>query len=272
MHRYACSNREIADASKINLPGVSSAVFYGRGIFTTIAIYDSKPFQWSKHWQRLKEDARATGVDLSEVTEDRLISSLAEIIQINKVKAGRARISIFDQSHGKIWQFENREQSVFLITTANFRHPEKDLRLTVSPYPVNSKSPLAGVKSCNYLENLLVLEEAQRRGFDEAIRLNEKGEAVSAAMANIFWARDGEIFTSPLETGALAGTTRAFVTENFPVSEKKVLPEELKNAEEIFITSAGLGITRIESVEEKNFKCSDAFSDVHNSFREIIYK
>jgi len=269
MHKYACFNQKITPASKIRLAAVSSAVFYGRGIFTTIAIYNSKPFQWSKHWQRLTENAKIINLDLSEITEEKVSSGLAEIINLNNVKEGRVRISIFDESSSGIWQNENQKQSSFLVTSADFRLIPDFLRLTISPYPVNSKSPLAGVKSCSYLENLLALEEAKKRGFDEAIRLNEKGEVVSAIMANIFWIRGEEIFTPLLETGALAGTTRDFVLDNFQVYERKASPDELKNASEIFLTSAGIGLVKVESLENRNFTGSNVFSRIRKSFDEF---
>jgi branched-chain amino acid aminotransferase len=272
MHEYACFNREIIEASKIRLPAASAAVFYGRGVFTTVAVYNSKPFQWSKHWLRLMENAKIIGVDLSEIAENQIAGALSEIIGFNRVKQGRARISIFDLSAGGIWNIKSQRQNAFLITTADFRPTPSSCRLTVSPYPINSKSPLAGIKSCNYLENLLALEEAHNRGYDEAIRLNEKGEAASASMANVFWVRGEEIFTSSLETGALAGTTRSFILENFRVREKKASLEELKKADEIFLTSAGLGVVRAESFEERNFTLSNIFPRILDSFEQAVYK
>jgi len=47
----------------------------------------------------------------------------------------------------------------------------------------------------NYLDNVLSWEEAHARDFDEAVRLNERGEVVSATMANIFWVKDGAVHT-----------------------------------------------------------------------------
>lgn len=272
MHKFASFNNEITDASKIQLPAVSTAVFYGRGIFTTVAIYNSQPFQWVKHWRRLNGSAKAIGIDLPEIKEDQIARALSEIISINRIKSGRARISIFDQKQGGVWQIENSAETAFLITTADFRSFPNDLRMNVSPYPVNSKSPLAGIKSSNYLENLLSFEKAKKNGFDEAIRLNEKSETVSATMANVFWTRNKEIFTPSLETGALAGTTRAFVLENFRVREKTVSLEKLKDADEVFLTSAGLGIARVKEFEGRELKSSIAFSVILDSFNEFINK
>ena len=136
------------------------------------------------------------------------------------------------------------------MTTGDLREVPDKLRLTVSPFLVNSTSPLAGIKSCNYLENILALEEAKKRGFDEAVRLNERGEIVAACLANIFWRKNEQLFTPSLATGCLAGTTREFVLENETGFETKAGLEVLKNADEIFLTSAGLGICKISELVE----------------------
>lgn len=253
MHKFVCFNRRLISAENSFLSAASSAALYGKGVFTTIVIYDAKPFQWEKHWRRLSADAEKTGVDLSALSEHEIKTSLAEIIAENEVADGRARVTIFDESAGRIWRAQSKTGTSFSIQTADFRLVSDALRLTVAPFPVNSKSILAGVKSCNYLENILTLENARASGFDEAIRSNERGEIVSAATANVFWTKDGEIFTPSLRTGCLAGTTRALALENFKVSQKQAKIDELIEADEVFLTSAGLGIVKAKSLDEKYF-------------------
>ena len=235
-------NFRILPAEKTFLSAVSSAAFYGKGVFTTLAVYNAKPFLWEKHWRRIADNASKIGIDLTDFGEKAVKNALSELILLNNLKTGRARLTFFDEAAGRLWNLESNRKTSFLVTTAELQTADDELRLTVSPYPVNSGSPLAGIKSCCYLENLLALEDARRRGFDEALRLNEKGEIVSASMANIFWVKGENIFTPALETGCLPGTTRALVMENFPVSETRSGLEELSGAEEIFLTSAGIGI------------------------------
>lgn len=270
MHKFLSFNHKITLASRTFLPAVSSATFYGRGIFTSLAIYNSKPFQWSKHWLRLTGNAKTIGIDLSEFTEEAVKNSLSDIIDRNNLEKGRARITFFDESASGIWQSGNAPRTSLLITSADFRAVPDNLRLTISPYQISSKSPLVNVKSCNYLENLLIFEEAGKRGFDEAIRLNEKNEVVTAAMANVFWTRNEEIFTPAPETGALDGTTRNFILENFPAGEKRVSLDELKAADEIFLASAGIGIARAESLEKRNFKQTKVFIKIRKFFDEFV--
>lgn len=269
MHRFSLFNHEIVEASKIYLPAVSSATFYGRGIFTTVAIYNSEPFRWTHHWHRLTENAKVIGIDPAGFSETEVKDSLLKIIDRNKFQNGRARLTFFDESSNRIWKNGNKDRTSLLITTADFRQVSNNLRLTVSPYQINSKSPLIGVKSCNYLENILALEEAKRRGFDETVRLNGKNEIVSAAMANIFWAQSGQVFTPSLQTGALDGTTRRFVLENFPVREKRGSLEDVKSADEIFLTSAGIGIVRAERLEGRQLKDAEFFFKIRKFFDEI---
>jgi branched-subunit amino acid aminotransferase/4-amino-4-deoxychorismate lyase len=97
------------------------------------------------------------------------------------------------------------------------------------------------------------LEDAKRKGFNEAVRLNEKGEVVSAIMANLFWIKDGKTYTPPLKTGCLAGTIREFVMENQSVEEKIIGWDELLKADEIFLTSNGIYIKNIADIDGKSF-------------------
>jgi branched-chain amino acid aminotransferase len=237
------------------LPAVSSAALYGRGVFTTLAIYHGKPFLWEKHWRRLSETSARFGLDLENFSEDAVKLALGRLIAENDLENGRARLTFFDAAASKIWNAGTNRKTDLLITTAEFQNAAENYLLSVSPFPVNSRSPLAGVKSCNYLENLLALEEVRKRGCDEAVRLNERDEIVSAAMANIFWVKRDEIFTPALQTGCLAGTTREFLMENFPVRETKSKIGALFEADEIFLTSAGIGVrpARFQNVETKTY-------------------
>jgi branched-chain amino acid aminotransferase len=246
-------NLQILPAEKTFISAVSSAALYGKSIFTTLAVYDAKPFLWEKHWRRLQDTAAKLGIDLIEFRESRVKNALTEIIFLNNLKKGRARVTFFDESTGRIWNFDSKNKTSLLISTAASPPAKDGLRLTVSPFTINSKSPLAGLKSGNYTENLLALEKARSGGFDEAIRLNEKDEIVSAAMANVFWVKRKKIFTPPLETGCLAGTTRALLLENFPIEERSARLDELRRADEIFLTSAGIGVKSVQTIDEKAF-------------------
>jgi len=240
--RFVYLNGEIVGRAEVGQSAFSSAVLYGKGVFTTISIIDSAPFLWSKHWRRLTVNAEKTGIDLSDHSEASIRKALEGLVAANTTTDGRARVTFFDEGPSSIWFGENKGKTTVSIITAPTHTVVDNLRLTISPYPVNSRSPLAGIKSCNYLENILAIEEAKGRGFDEAVRVNEKGIVAGGCMANLFWLRDGRHFTPSLSTGCLPGTTREFVLENVECDEVEAGIGEIENADAVFLTSAGLGV------------------------------
>jgi branched-subunit amino acid aminotransferase/4-amino-4-deoxychorismate lyase len=256
MHDKFYFNGNFVSPSKPMIEALSSAALYGKGVFTTIAVYNGLPFLLEKHWRRLRTDASRLGVDVAAPSFVDLERLLTELISANSVKNGRARVTIFDTSSTEIWQTKAESGTRVLMMTGDVRDQPTELRLTVSPYLINSRSPLAGVKSCNYLEHLLAEKEARGRGFDEAIRLNERGEITSASMANLFWLKDAKLFTPSLETGCLAGTTREFIIENFVCDQVEAGGEELVSADALYICSVGLGIRQVNSLNDRSFKFS----------------
>ena len=256
MHELVLFNSTLVPAEQAILPAVSSGAQNAKGIFTTIAIHNGEPFLWEMHWRRLAEHARKLTIDLDEFGDDDTRDRLDQVLKSNSVKDGRARITFFDGSPSKLWPFESGQGTNLVITSADLRPKPRQMRLGLSPYPINSASPLAGVKSCNYLEKILALEDAQLRDFEEAVQLNERGEITSACMTNIFWRKAGQLFTPSLDTGCLAGTTREFVLSNLECEEVRVGIDELREADMIFLTSAGIGAILVDEFEGRRLKGS----------------
>ncbi len=249
MHEFVSFNNQILPACDTKIKVISSAVLYGRGVFTTLAIYESKPFLWEKHWFRLNQHAHQIGIDLSGFSDKETLRNLTQIIAKNNISNARCRLTFFDQSTSIIWQSPSEQKTSeqktsLLMQTADLREIKQYYRITQSPFSVNSKSPLAGIKSCNYLENILAFENATAGGFDEAVRLNENGDITSTCMANIFWIENEKIYTPSLKTGCLAGTIRELLLENFEIIQTEAKPEILDKATAIFLTSAGIGLSR----------------------------
>lgn len=232
---------------------VATSTLYGKGVFTTIAFHDGNPLLWDKHWSRLTRNAAVVGVDLFGFTEDQVLMILKKEIAAAGVRVARARITFLDQRPGDIWPTVTEQNTTMSIVVGERRPSPATFSLTASPYRVNTYSPLAGVKSCNYLENLMGIEEARDRGFHEAIRINERGEITGGCMSNIFWLKYGKLFTPHLATGCLAGTTREYILENLPCEETREPIDTLVNAESVFLTSAGLGIVRVSDLDGRTF-------------------
>lgn len=261
MHPVIYLNKSMVEATKARVAPVSSAMLYGRGVFTTLAIYNSQPFLWSKHWQRLTSHARKLDVDYSGCTEKSVGDALAKLIAVNSVKEGRARVILLARSGRDFWKTKMpgaKKTDLLIMTGEPQRVSPNGLSLAVSPYRVNTFSPLSGVKSLNYLDHVLSWEEAQSRDFDEAVVLNERGEIVSATTANLFWAKDGTLHTPALTTGALAGITRDRVieiaTRHFiPLLEGIYEMGDLTDADEIFLTSSSLGVAPVTTFDFRRY-------------------
>jgi len=268
------------DAAKARVAPVSSAMLYGRGVFTTVAIYDGKPFRWPEHWRRLGSHAERLSVDPTGLNESNVGEALAKLVAVNRVKAGRARVILLARSGRDIWRTkkEGARKTDLLILTGEPQHiPSAGMSLAVSPYRINTFSPLVGVRSLNYLEQVLSWEEAQSRDFDEAVVLNERGEVVAATMANIFWFKDGKLHTPALSTGAIAGITRAAVIELankefIPVIEGVYELADLTDADEIFLTSASVGVAQVTTFDFRQYSLAagNTCAKISEAFRNLV--
>lgn len=244
-------------------PGVIStertptlAVLYGKGVFTTIAVRNGFTNFWEKHWRRLAENAIHLNVDLSRFSEALVKAAVDKAIEQNGVASGRVRLSFLDESTSPIWTLESEQSTRLSILCGDLRKASETVRLTLSVHNVNTTSPLAGIKSCNYLEPLMAYKEAKSHGFDEAVRLNERGEVTSACMANVFWLKGEQLFTPSLKTGCLAGTTREYILENVECEEVEAGIEVIREADEIFLTSAGIGVVCVAEFEGQRLENS----------------
>lgn len=277
MHPVIYLNKTMVEATKARVAPVSSAMLYGRGVFTTVAIYNSQPFHWSKHWQRLTAHAGKLNVDYSGCTENGVGDALRKLIAVNQVKEGRARVIMLARTGRDIWKtrMPGTKKTDLLIMTGD---PQKvaanGLSLAVSPYRANTFSPLVGIKSLNYLDHVLSWEEAQSRDFDEALVLNERGEIVSATTANLFWASNGSLHTPALSTGALAGITRECVIEIankhfMPVLEGVYEMPDLTDADEIFLTSSSVGVAPVTTFDFRRYTVGSLTEIIRQNYQNL---
>ena len=114
----------------------------------------------------------------------------------------------------------------------------------------------------NYTENILEKEAAVRKGFDEALFLNTQGQVAEGCVANIFWVKAREVYTPAVACGILEGTARARVIQQclelgMPIHEGSYRPEELFDADEVFLTNALMGIMPVSRLEDKLFNLGD---------------
>jgi 4-amino-4-deoxychorismate lyase len=279
MHPVIYLNRTMVEATKARVAPVSSAMLYGRGVFTTVAIYGGQPFLWPAHWERLHDNARRLNIDCSGFSEASVGESLQKLIAVNRVGNGRARVILLARSGRDFWRVGRpggRQTDLLIMTADQQKVREAGLTLAVSPYRFNTSSPLAGIKTLNYLDHVLSWEEAQAREFDEAVMLNERGEIVSATMANLFWVKEGTVHTPTVSAGIYPGVTRAAVLDLankqfIPVLEGVFELGDLTEADEIFLTSASLGVAIVTTFDFRQYAVTQGNVAVRlgNAFVEL---
>ncbi|HXI90676.1 MAG TPA: aminotransferase class IV, partial [Blastocatellia bacterium] len=158
MHSLIYQNDRIIDAKDARIAPTAAGLLYGWGVFTTLRIYDGKPFAFERHWKRLMNHAETARVpaalDLKHARR-----AIDKLIAANKVEQGRARLTLLKGDAGS-WRVEPGKETEFLIfTSSEIPQARADLALTLSPYRVLSTALLAGVKQTAMLENLFALEE-----------------------------------------------------------------------------------------------------------------
>lgn len=121
----------------------------------------------------------------------------------------------------------------------------------------NEYTAASRVKTISYMDNILAKQEAMNKGFDEAILLNTASNVADGSISNVFMVRAQQIFTPPVSDGALPGVVRSILLEefsgNFSITEKSLNPDELKQADEIFLTNALMGIKPVHRLNNMDF-------------------
>jgi branched-chain amino acid aminotransferase len=178
---------------------------------------------------------------------------LHEVIRANKVTEGCARIYLIYNTIG-YWQSEEKHPQVDLIIyTAGLPERREVVRLATREHGRQAASPMAGVKSISWLNNVWAFAEAAKEGFDEVVMLNERGEVAECTSANIFAVKNTKVLTPPLNSGCLEGVTRGILMEIAPetgvsVLEQALRPEDLYSADEVFISSTNRNLISVGEI------------------------
>jgi aminodeoxychorismate lyase len=279
VHPVIYLNKTMLEATKARVAPVSSAMLYGRGVFTTLAIYNSKPFLWPQHWQRLSTQAEKLDIDLSGCTQKSVGEAMAKLIAVNRVNDGRIRVIFLARSGRGSWnpkESGTKRTDLLIMTGDVHKVPTGGMSVAVSPYRINTASPLTGIKSLNYLDRILSREEARSRDFDEAVVLNERGEIVSATTANIFWAKNGTVHTPNMSTGIIAGVTRECVIK---IAAKHFIPlvegvyemADLTDVDEICLTSSVFGVAPVTTFDFRRYaiETGSALGIIRDAFAKL---
>ncbi|MFN0118004.1 MAG: aminotransferase class IV [Elusimicrobiota bacterium] len=234
---------------------------YGDGLYETIRIYDGVPFLLTEHLQRLFQGLHILSMKLP-LSQSRIKKIIKNLIQKNKSKEAVARIFISRGVSNYGIGVSGSLRPTILITTYPFVplnvDYERGVVVTVSPFSRNgARATPPFVKSTNCLNGILARIHAEKEHSFEAIHLTDKGFVAEGTVSNIFWIKNGILFTPPLDGDILPGITRQFILKKaqslkMKVQEKKIKLPELCKADRIFLTSSLIEMLPVRALKLKN--------------------
>ena len=273
IHRHVFHNNRLAPIEEVRLSPGQAGLVNGFGLFTTLRITSGEPFAFERHWKRLEKDAERVHMPMPCI-EGAARRHVADVIHANEVREGAARVYLIYNRFG-FWRSNEPMPEVDLIIYTSDLPPHREpARLTLRPNGRFAAAPLCTVKTTAWLNNVWHLAEAQKAGFDEVVLLNEHGEVAECTAANVFVVQGGKVLTPPLTAGCLEGVTRGVLMEIAPklgigMEERKLTPEDLRRAEEMFISSTNRNLIGVGEFDGTKFaaapgpvtrKLEDAFA------------
>lgn len=231
-------NGRIADAQGA-IDARDRGVTLGDGVFETLAVLGGAPLRMPRHVARMTSGASKLGLPVP-YSADELAAAIATLSAENGVTEGAARITLLRGPAPRgVLPPPSPAPTVMISIAAGVLGDGAPVRVIVSEATRrNEHSPLAAIKSTNYLDAIVAAREAAAAGADDAILLNTCGRVAEATAANVFCRLDGELVTPPVRDGALPGVMRACVIEAAPTVERSLGVDDLMRADEIFLTSS----------------------------------
>lgn len=243
---------QLVDASQARVSVLDHGFTVADGVFETLKVTGGVAFAVSRHLDRLERSA--AGMGLPAPDRDRVRVAIAETIAANAEalgELGRLRVT-FTAGEAPLGSDRGEAGPTLVIAASPMKPWPESAAVVTVPWPRNERSPLAGIKSTSYAENVLALAQAHDHGAGEALMGDTRGRLCEGTGSNVFVVVDGRLITPTLDTGCLPGVTRALVLEWSSAIEEDVPFESLKDAEEVFITSSTRDVQPVHRIDGRS--------------------
>ena len=243
---------------------LSHGLHYASCVFEGERVYNGEVFKLREHTQRLIDSGKELGFtipysldELEQATRDTVASQGYADAYVRPVAWRGSEMMGVSAQETKInvaiavWEWpsyfspEARMRGIRLCTS-KWRRPAPDTA------PVHAKA--AGL----YMICTLSKHEAEAQGYDDALMLDYRGQIAESTGANIFLIQDGKIHT-PTPDCFLDGITRRTVIgiakkHGYEVIERPIMPEELADTSEIFVTGTAAEVTPVGEIDDYKFE------------------
>jgi branched-chain amino acid aminotransferase len=263
-----------------NIHILTHGLHYASSVFEGERCYSGNIFKTTEHSQRLIRSADLIDMKMT-MTVDQINQAKEEILAANKLTdaylrpvawRGSEQMGISAQAtltHVAIacWEWpsyfspEMREKGISL-QTGKWRAPAPDT------------APTASKASCLYATHTMSKHAAEHAGYTDALMLDYRGLVAEATGANLFMVKDGQIKT-PIPDCFLNGLTRQTVIQlakdiGLPLEETRITPEELKNADEVFLTGTAAEVTAVGKIDDAEYKVGPVTRQLRDAYESLV--
>ncbi|MGO4890166.1 aminodeoxychorismate lyase [Anaerobacillus sp. MEB173] len=258
---YIYLNGEIVKQEDAKISVFEHGFMYGLGLFETFRVYKGHPFLLDDHFQRLRAGLKELEIDWP-MNRPEILMIINDLLEVNKLTEKDAYVR-FNVSAGVGHlglQQEPYQQPTTIVYMKELPLQNEVVEKQGMILKTKRNSPEGNVrlKSHHFLNNIYGRREVGTDLNCEGIFLNDKGFLSEGVVSNIFWVKDGIVYTPSVETGILDGITRRFVfallTHNEILYQTGYYTkEDLYNAEEVFVTNSIQEIVPLCSVDGISF-------------------
>ena len=253
---FICYNHTILPQESINL-GISNRAFaFGDGFFESVHVDQGKAILLNLHFDRINNALSFFKMPLNTALNLHSLEQLIAQLYVanNFMGKCRAKLTFFRNGEGQYTTQEN--SSSFLIKLEPLPVNEvlaQSVNCGIASSISKPISPIWSFKSLNASIYIMAGLECQSKGMQDLLLLNQHGHICEAVASNVFFIKGNTIFTPPLSSGCVDGVMRKFIltTLHLNITETDIMPHELLNFDEIWLSNAVKGLRWVNALNGK---------------------
>jgi len=277
---YIWFNGELVDWPDVKLHVLSHALHYASSVFEGERVYNKKIFKLEEHTERLFYSAERMDMKIP-YTQDQVNEACKEIAEKNSIIDGYVRPIAWRGAEmmGVSAQSTKINLAIAVWEWPSYFDPEqrlKGIRLTLSKWkrPSPETIPCDTKAAGLYMICTLSKHDAEKRGYADSLMLDYENYVAEATGANVFFIKDGEIHT-PRPDCFLDGITRRTVIDiakkrGIKVIERKILPEEMSDFSECFLTGTAVEVTPVSEIAECKFTPGEITKNLMEDYLNLV--
>ncbi|MGB3859413.1 MAG: aminotransferase class IV [Ornithinimicrobium sp.] len=232
------------------IAALDHGVTVGDGVFETAKLVDSSVFALTRHHDRMDRSLRGLGLD--PLDRDRVGEGIEAVMADGPIDLGRLRYTV-TAGPGPLGSDRLGGPMTYIVWAGAVPQPPVSTAIAVVPWVRNERAATVGLKTTSYAENVIALAAAKQLGGSEAIFANTAGALCEGTGSNIFLVVDGVVLTPSLQSGPLAGITRALTIEWLTEEGLQVVEDEIPlsliaEADEVWVTSSTRDIQPVNAI------------------------